>query len=125
MKLKFLVDVNVGRKTQQYLIKAGHDTVCVREVNARATDEEILELAVLEQRIVITMDKDFGELVYNSGKNHKGVLLLRPEDQPGKAKVGVLSEIFKLHSEELEGHFSVYQNGRLRIRKQASQKRLT
>lgn len=81
------------------------------------TDEEILELAVLEQRIVITMDKDFGELVYNSGRNHKGVLLLRLEDQTGKAKVGVLSEILKLYSKKLEGHFSVYQNGRLRMYK--------
>ena len=115
MKLRLLVDVSVGRKSEQYLNAAGHDTVCVREVNARATDKEILELAVLEQRIVITLDKDFGELVYNSGRNHKGVLLLRLEDQTGQAKVRVLSEIFKLHSEELEGHFSVYQNGRLRI----------
>lgn len=59
------------------------------------------------------MDKDFGELVYNSGKNHKGVHLLRLEDQTGQAKVYVLSEILKLYSEELEGHFSVYQNGKL------------
>ncbi len=69
MKLRLLVDVSVGRKSEQYLNAAGHDTVCVRELNARATDVEILELAVLEQRIVITMDKDFGELVYNSGRN--------------------------------------------------------
>ena len=117
MKLRFLVDVSVGRKSEQYLNTAGHDTLCVREVSTRATDEEILELAVLEQRIVITMDKDFGELVYHSGRNHKGVLLLRLEDQTGQAKVCVLSEILKLHSEEIEGHFSVYQNGRLRIHK--------
>lgn len=47
MKLRFLVNVSVGRKSEQYLNTAGHDTLCVREVNTRATDEEILELAVL------------------------------------------------------------------------------
>ena len=110
--------LGVGRKSEQFLNEVGHNIVCVRKVNARATDEEILEIAVHEQRIVLTMDKDFGELVYNSGKNHKGVLLLRLEDQTGKVKARVLSEILESHSEDLEGHFSVYKNGRLRIRKQ-------
>jgi predicted nuclease of predicted toxin-antitoxin system len=111
------VDVGVGNKCEQFLNEVGHDIVCVRKVNSRATDEELLEIAVREQRIVLTMDKDFGELVYNSGKNHKGVLLLRLEDQTGKEKTRVLSEILEFHSENLEGHFSVYKKGRLRIRK--------
>ena len=88
-----------------------------REENARATDETILHLAVEQERLVVTMDKDFSELVYRSGKSHKGVLLLRLEDQNQQTKIDVISRILDSYSAELVEHFSVYQNGQLRIRK--------
>lgn len=43
--------------------------------------------------MIITMDKDFGELVFNSGKRHAGVLILRLEDADGDTKVGVVKTI--------------------------------
>ena len=46
-------------------------------------DEKIIRTAFLENRMVITMDKDFGELVYHSSMKHSGVLLLRLEDATG------------------------------------------
>jgi hypothetical protein len=62
------------------------------------------------------MDKDFGELVYRSGQAHAGVLLLRLEDAGAAVKVTVVAEIFSAHESKLKGRFSVYQDGRLRIR---------
>ena len=79
--------------------------------------ETILSLAAEQERLVVTMDKDFGELVYRSGKSHKGVLLLRLEDQNQQTKIDVISRILDSYSAELVEHFSVYQNGQLRIRK--------
>jgi predicted nuclease of predicted toxin-antitoxin system len=52
----------------------------VRDRDARMVDSAILAWAVNEQRLVITMDKDFGELVFRSGQAHDGVLLLRLEE---------------------------------------------
>ena len=115
-KLRFLVDVSVGVGVTSYLREEGHDVVSVREIDPRAPDANILSTAVSENRIVVTMDKDFGELVYKSGRPHRGVLLLRMEEQDRKTKVRTVSRILEGHVDKLENHFCVYQNGRLRIR---------
>jgi predicted nuclease of predicted toxin-antitoxin system len=53
-------------------------------------DGDILSLAVEQKAMVITMDKDFGELVYNSGLEHSGVLLLRLDAAAGGEKAQVV-----------------------------------
>ena len=68
--LKFLVDVGVGKKVEHWLIEHGYGISSVRDINPRMLDSEILKIAVSENRMIITMDKDFGELVYNSGLLH-------------------------------------------------------
>lgn len=80
-------------------------------------DSEILRLANSERRIVITMDKDFGELIFNSGLSHYGVLLLRMDDSNGEEKVETIKEIITKHVSSLSNSFCVYQNSRLRIKK--------
>jgi len=60
-ELKFLVDVGVGKKVEEYLLEKGYDTKAVRSLDQSMPDQEIIRLAALEKRIVITMDKDFGE----------------------------------------------------------------
>ena len=117
MRLKLLVDVSVGMGVVAYLREQGHDVLSVQAVDPCATDGHILDMAVAQERIVVTMDKDFGELVYQSGRPHRGVLLLRLEEQDRETKVKITSQIKKAHGEKLEDHFCVYQNGRLRIRK--------
>ncbi len=114
---KFLVDLGVGLRVEQYLVRAGYDVKSVRELNAKMSDEEILRLAVLENRMVVTMDKDFGELVYNSGRTHAGVLLLRLDEATGVEKVAVVSKIINKYSAKLAGCFCTYQNRKLRIRR--------
>ena len=75
MELKFLVDVGVGKKVEQWFTRSGYDAKSVREIDPRMEDRDILRMAVSESRMVVTMDKDFGELIYHSGRGHKGVLL--------------------------------------------------
>ncbi|MDP2681528.1 MAG: DUF5615 family PIN-like protein [Deltaproteobacteria bacterium] len=116
IKLKFLVDVGVGKKVEKYLAETGYDVKCVRNINPRAGDSDILHLAVKENRMVITMDKDFGELVYNSGKLHSGVLILRLEDANGDKKVETVKKILSEYSDKLYGKFCVFQGERLRIK---------
>jgi len=115
-KLKFLIDVGVGKKVEKWLAENDHDIKCMRDINPKAGDSEILRLAVTEDRMVITMDKDFGELVYNSGKLHSGVLILRLEDADGNQKVKVMKKILSEHSGRLRGKFCVFQGERLRIK---------
>jgi len=114
--LKFLVDVGVGKKVEKWLLENGYDVKSVRDINPKAKDSEILNLAVLESRMVITMDKDFGELVYNSGKLHSGVLILRLEDANGDQKVETVKRILSEYKDKIKNKFCVFQGGRLRIK---------
>ncbi len=107
--VKFLFEVGVGIKAEQAVADLGFDVKSL-------PDPPILRLAREESRILVTMDKDFGELVYRSQHGHVGVLLLRMDDADGDAKANAIRLIVQNHAHELAGHFCVYQNGVLRIR---------
>jgi len=116
-KLKFLVDVGVGKKVEEWLLKNGYDTKAVRDLNPGMQDEEIITTAVSEGRMIITMDKGFGDLVYQSGWPHAGVLLLRLEEAKADEKVRVVANILEKYSDQLANHYCVFRKGRLRIRR--------
>ena len=116
-KLRFLVDVGVSKKVEECLIKNGYDIKAVRDLNPGMDDDKILRIASSENRMVITMDKDFGELVYHSKSPHSGVLLLRLEDARANEKVKTIEKILTDYSNRLQNRFCVFQYGRLRIRK--------
>jgi predicted nuclease of predicted toxin-antitoxin system len=115
MNIKFLVDVGVGRQVESWLLENGYDAKAVRDLNPRMADQEILAIAAQEQRMVITMDKDFGEMVYRAKQSHAGVLLLGMEEATGEEKRRIVAEILGRHTDKLAGKFCVYRRGRLRI----------
>ena len=115
--LKFMIDVGVGKKVEEWLREHGYDVKTVRSFDPKAEDAKILKMAESESRMVVTMDKDFGELVYRSGKAHAGVLILRLEDATGDEKVEVVKKILSEHSNKIQSRFCVFQAGRLRISK--------
>ena len=115
--MKFIIDVGVGRGVEDFLKERGFDVKAVRDVNPRSRDSEILQMAVNEKRMIITMDKDFGDLVYHSGKRHSGILLLRLEAATGDQKVKVVERIIGNFKKEINNRFCVFQEGRLRIKR--------
>ena len=62
------------------------------------------------------LQHDFGELVYNQKKEHRGILLLRPEDAVAEEKLACIQNIIPAHVDDLKNKLSVYQNGKLRTR---------
>ncbi len=116
MALKFLIDMGVGIKVEQWLSASNHDVKTVRAIDPKLPDQIILQIASEENRIVVTMDKDFGEMVFRASQSHAGVLLLRLDEAASDEKVRVVAEIIQQHGDKLERKFSVYQSGRLRIR---------
>lgn len=116
-ELKFLIDVGVGKGIEKYLREEGYDTKAVRDIDPRMEDQEIIRVAASENRMVVTMDKDFGELVYHSSMKHCGVLLLRLEDATAKEKLLVVKHIIENYAPRIKNRFCVFQNDRFRIRK--------
>ena len=68
--MKFLVDVCAGRRLAEWLTSLGHDVQQVREHAPDMEDEEILRWAVREDRIVVTVDKDFGRPITTTDPAH-------------------------------------------------------
>lgn len=95
----------------------GLDVKSIVEINPKMDDADILAIAKKENRILVTTDKDFGELVFKSLMSHAGVLLLRLQDESGLEKKRVTQLIAANHLHELSGNFCVYRKGKLRVRR--------
>jgi predicted nuclease of predicted toxin-antitoxin system len=74
--VKFLLDVPVGREIAEWLQEQGYDVSEVRTIDPALSDLAILRLARAQSRIVITTDKDFGELAVRQGEAHCGIVRL-------------------------------------------------
>jgi predicted nuclease of predicted toxin-antitoxin system len=76
--VRVLADENIPLETVRALRVAGHDVYAVSETAAGTSDEALLKVATAEQRLVITFDRDFGELATRGGEAvPSGILLLR------------------------------------------------
>ena len=115
--MKVLVDVGVSKVVERWLASQDVDVVAVRDLDPEMTDASILDSAAAQQRLVITMDKDFGELIVRSGRLHAGVLLLRLDAARSQEKLHVVQHIFAQHRDMLPGNYCIYQRGRLRVRR--------
>lgn len=117
--MRFLVDESTGAAVAAFLNKEGHDVVAVADSMPQAIDSEILKLAVSENRIVVTNDKDFGDLIFRSGAAHAGVLFLRLKDQSAANRVAVVKNVIEQHANDLADNFVVATESHIRIRKRA------
>lgn len=116
--LKFLVDECTGVKVSEALSDDGYPADYVGEFMKGAKDKRILQKALEENRILITNDKDFGEIIYREGKPHAGVLLLRLEKDFPTNRISTIKNIIEEFDEEtLKGNFIVASEKGVRIRR--------
>ena len=108
-KRKLLVDSCVALAVVQRLRADGHDVVTVSERGADPGDPAILALAVSERRSLITIDHDFGTLVFRDNSHHAGVLRLRP--MPASTLAERASELVAAYGDDLEAPAFVTDDG--------------
>jgi len=114
--VRLVADESVEGPTVYALRDAGHAVLFIAETSPGIEDSEVLEIARREQAVLLTADKDFGELVFRNREPHCGVLLIRSlEDDPDENAVNALAAV-RQHGSELVGRFSVLAGGALRIR---------
>ncbi len=114
--MQFIIDESAGSAVVEYLRQTGHDVIAVHEKIPQATDGDVLALASAENRILVTNDKDFGDLVFRSGKPHHGILLLRLRDESAKNRVRVMRGVMDNYADRLEGNYVVATERGVRIR---------
>ena len=114
--MKFLLDVCVAsRPLHTALLKLGHDVLSARDGFLHASDEVLLALAYKEGRVLITEDKDFGELVFLRGQPHPAIVRL-VEMTPSE-RVAAMRILIEHHGNAMrEGAIIVVTGTRVRIR---------
>src|SRR5437762_3716218 len=114
--MRFLANENFPGNTIAALAAAGHDVVSVRLGAPGANDEAVLAWAIREERVLLTFDKDFGELARASKLPvSSGVVLFRIR-MPRPAVVGQRLADLITRRGDWAGHFSVVERGRVRMR---------
>jgi predicted nuclease of predicted toxin-antitoxin system len=114
--MRFLADECCDAALVEALRVDGHDVLYTTESLRGVTDEKLLARAFTERRILLTEDKDFGELVYRLGRQTHGIVLLRFDVAGRDLKIPRLRRLLRQEIERLPGAFVVLEADKVRIR---------
>lgn len=111
-----LADESVDFAIILVLRKKGLTVISIAEENPGIRDEVVLKTSVENHCLLITEDKDFGELTFRLRLKHKGILLMRLSDLPRIDRVELSTKVIIKHYNDLQGKFSVLDRRGLRIK---------
>lgn len=113
--MKILANENIPKSAVYELRHRGHDVLWIREGFRGTADSDVLLRSVDEQRLLITFDKDFGELVWKSGQKAScGVILFRIETTSPEDVTNFIVKTIE-GRDDWQGHFSVADNSQIRM----------
>lgn len=115
--MRFLADEGVDGSIVAALRADGLDVRWMAEELVGATDLVVLDPAARDARILITEDKDFGELVHRQRLHHRGVILVRVDGLANSRKGTIVARAILDHGPDLDGAFTVIQHATIRIRR--------
>ena len=114
--MRWLVDECVDAGLAARLRAEGHDVIYIAEARPGETDRQVLALALQGDRLLLTEDKDFGDLVFRSRMEVPGVVLLRLRQQEPHFKWKRLEAAIRQFSDSLFGRYVVIDDARMRSR---------
>lgn len=114
MNKQIIADESVDFRIVIALREAGLTVYSVAEELPSLSDTSVLSIACDKQGLLITEDKDFGELVFRLQLPHRGILLIRIQE--AKYKVNSVTTAIQEHYEEMINRFSVINDNKLRIK---------
>ena len=114
--MNLLADESVDRQIVERLRQDGYEVLYIAESEPSITDELVLERANEKVALLLTADKDFGELVFREGRlSSGGVVLIRLAGLSAGGKAETVSEAFRERGSGFPGCFSVISPGRVRV----------
>jgi predicted nuclease of predicted toxin-antitoxin system len=116
--MKFLADMGISPKTVDFLNHLGHNAIHLHDQGLdRLPDPDILDKARQEERILLTHDLDFGELIAASGATLPSVITFRLRNMHPEQVNRYLTEIIAQHQDALEqGSVISINEGQIRVR---------
>lgn len=115
-KPKLLLDENIGKRVALSLRESGFDVASILEDAAGSTDADVLKRARKERRILVTLDRDFGALVFRDSASHVGVLYVRLQKESAESIIFVLENVLHTYGDKLKGRFTIASETGVRIR---------
>ena len=113
--MKFLIDECIGREVFNWFVLQRYDALFVRDLYRGADDDWVLEKAVQEHRVLVTCDKDFGDMIFRDQKIHKGIILLRTRDESADHRICILQWILEHHKDVILNNFLLATDSNIRI----------
>lgn len=114
--MNLVADESVDWAIVKQLRQDKYDVVYIAELSPSITDNAVLQEANKRQALLLTADKDFGELVYRQELIHTGVILLRLAGLTETKKAALVSKVFLQYSTDFVNAFSVISPNMVRIR---------
>ena len=113
--MRFFADESCDFRVVRALRAAGHDVAAVIEIAPGAEDTVVIDMAVLDGRVFVTEDRDFGQIVYATGIRAAGVILLRFPSATRAGLPAAMVELVAKYGDKLADRFVVVQPGRVRF----------
>lgn len=113
--MRFLADENIDQRVVAILRAAGHDVLEVREGHGGSGDEAVLALARRTRRVLLTRDKDFGELVIRRDLRCAGLVLVRYRHGDPPATAEAILRVVGAEGGALRRSFVVVEKDRIRV----------
>lgn len=115
--MTFFADEGLDAPMVELLRNEGYTVIYAAEEMKGASDSEILERANEENAVLITKDKDFGELIIRQKMYSQGVILIRVEKLNSLSNCLLLLRLINKHSTELRRSFTIIEEDKIRIRR--------
>ena len=113
--MRFLVDECTGPHVAKWLSGEGYETFSVFDEVRGMADPDVLEKALSGNWILITNDKDFGEMVFRERRQHHGVIFLRLDDERSANKIDVIRRLLAKYSDKLVDRFAIVTEAKVRF----------
>jgi predicted nuclease of predicted toxin-antitoxin system len=114
--MRLCANENIAEDCVSRLRQRGHDVLWIRETAAGSSDLEVISRARSEQRLLITFDKDFGEMVFRQAANTTHGIILFRISQPSSMAVSERIASVLDSRNDWSGHFSVVDDSTIRMR---------
>jgi predicted nuclease of predicted toxin-antitoxin system len=114
--MKILADENIDAPIVDLLRQSQHLVWYVAEMSPGINDDEVLRIANQQEAVLLTADKDFGELFYRQKRLATGIVLIRLAGLPPIEKAMIVDNAFEQHGKRMIGSFTVITSKTIRIR---------
>jgi predicted nuclease of predicted toxin-antitoxin system len=115
--VRLVADESVDKQIVDRLPSLGHEILYIAEFDPGIDDDTVLRHSHESGALLLTSDKDFGELVFRQGRQHSGILLVRLAGISPDRNAEIVAAAFELYGERLQGKFSVASERSLRTRR--------